>query len=360
MSNNPNLPESENTVDLLALCVNACKSIGRGLTAMFKGIGVAIAACVGFVVRHFFLLLGAGVCGLVIIIILSGLASEERYLEGEAKLRCNAPLQDIEIIVDKLGQQTVTSTVLLASELRLDPKLVKKISLISFGYGMDIDNDNKVDYAEYDKNKATDIYKETILKGGNSAEQIVKTPIRIKVADCGFLKIGASSSTPAEFQKMGQAVLDYINRQPSLQLSRQLACHEMEMQITEITTQRDMLDSLLRIEYFINSKLRAASYAQGGDKLLLADYKNDLRNSNGTSVDYRDILSLTEQKNKLTSRLAQAQDVVKLQSDFLPLATATRTLKFGLLLVWMTCFAIGALIYDYRKPLGEYIRRQRQ
>ena len=358
MSNNPNLPESENTIDILALCINACKSIGRGLAAMFKGIGVAIAACVGFVVRHFFLLLGAGVCGLGVIIILNSRSASERRLEGEAQLFCNVPLQNIEIEIEKLGSR-IGDADLLASTLGIDAQLARRISKISFGYGMDVDDDGEVNYVEYDKLKAGNIYAEKILKGGSNGEQLVKTPVKIKVEDYGFLKVSTTSS-PAEFQEIGHAICRYINQLPALQVLRALNYQELVTHVAEIEKQKNMLDSLLQIEYFINSKLRAASFAQGGNKLVLADYKSTDRNLDGT-IDYRDIISLTKQQNKMTTRLAKSGEVVMIQSDFVPVATASvLTLNIGWLTLWMLCFVIGALIYDFRKPLGEYIRKQRQ
>ena len=357
MSNNPNLPESENTVDMLALCINACKSLGRGLVAMFKGIGVAIAACVGFVVRHFFLLLGAGVCGLVIIII-NNHSSSERHLEGEAQLYCNIPLQNIEIEIDKLGSR-IGDANLLASMLDINADLTRKISKISFGYGMDVDDDDEVDYVEYDKLKAGNIYAEKILKGGAGGDQLVKTPVKVKVEHYGFLKV-STTSNPAEFQEISHAICHYINQRPALQVLRALTYQELVTNIAEIEKQKNMLDSLLQIEYFVNSKLRAASFAQGGNKLVLADYKSTDRNLDGT-IDYHDIISLTKQQNEMTTRLAKANEVVMIQSDFVPVATASvLTLNIGWLTLWMICFVVGALIYDYRKPLGEYIRKQRQ
>lgn len=362
MSNNPNLPESENTVDLLALCINACKSIGRGLAAMFKGIGVAIAACVGFVVRHFFLLLGAGVCGLVIIIILSGQSSVQHQYVGEAQLFCNVPLQNIEIEVDKLGQLALSrKSSTLASLLDIDIELSKKIHYIQFGYGMDIDDDGELNYTEYNKQLSANVYTEKILKGGqNSNEQLIRTPVKIKVNDYAFLKILTNTSSTEEFKKIGHAVCHYLNQRPVLQTMLQLKRMEIETEMAEVEIQKDMLDSLLRIEYFINSKLKAASFAQGSSQLVLADYKVDGSGLNGTPVDYKDIIHLTQQKNALNTRLAKANDVVVIQSDFVPHFIRTRTFKIRLLVLWMTCFVVGALIYDFRKPLGEYIRRQRQ
>ncbi len=361
MSNNPNLPESENTVDLLALCINACKGIGRGLAAMFKGIGTAIAACVGFVVRHVFLLLGAGVCGLGIII-LSGQTSLKHYLEGEALVYSSVPLKNIELEIDKLNGHAISGhSALLASTIGLDADLAKKINSITFGYGMDIDNDGQIDYAEYVKQRTQDLYTEKTLKGGNNGDQIVKTPTRIKIVNYGFLNVKTSTSNSAEFQKISHAICDYLNQQPALRMLRQLACQEMEMQIAEITTQRNILDSLLRIEYFINSKLRAASFAQGGNKLVLADYKNDNKTPYGSTVDYQDIINLTDKKNTLTTRLAKSQEVITIQSDFVPLSSSSASVfKYSMLLLWMACFVIGTLIYDFRKPILEYIRKQRQ
>lgn len=360
MANNTNLPDSEESVDIIALCIKTCKKIGQGIAATFKGIVVAISACFGFIVRHFFLLLGAGVCGLAIII-LSGRSSVQHQYVGEAQLFCNVPLQNIEIEVDKLGQLAPSKkSSTLASLLDIDIELSKKIHCIQFGYGMDIDNDGVLDYTEYDKQLYANVYTERVLKGENNSEQLIKTPVKTKVNDHGFLKIQTVTSSTEEFRKIGYAVCQYLNQHPVLQTMLQLKRMEIETEMAEIEIQKKMLDSLLRIEYFINSKLKAASFAQGSSQLVLADYKVDGSSLNGTPVDYKDIIRLTQQKNALNTRLGKANDVVVIQSDFVPHFIRTRTFKIRLLVLWMTCFVVGALIYDFRKPLGEYIRKQRQ
>ncbi|MDE7149619.1 MAG: hypothetical protein K2O01_04335 [Bacteroidales bacterium] len=358
MNENPSSSPSENEIDLLALLVNACKAIGRGIAIAVKGIGTGIMACIGFCVRHFFWLLGGTVSGLLIII-LFGRLSEKMYVTGEAMLTCiGTPLQDIETEIHKLNQVILAkNAAVLASENMLDTdiSLIQSLRNLSFGFGMDIDNDTAVDFVEYNKAKAKNIYTEKTLKGGSNGDRIVKEPVQQKVPGLFFLKMETEVTALSDFHALGQAVCAYLNRLPQLQSQLHLQRLEWEARIAEIETQKSLLDSLLRIEYFENSRLKAASFAQGSDKLTLSDYKK-----NGSPIDYEDLINLTDEQARLETMLAKTRQVVTIQSNFVPVPASLRVKKVWVGLIWVGIFIVSALIYDFRKPIGQYIRQQRQ
>lgn len=354
---NPN-PGTGNEIDLLSLVVTCCKGIGRGIAAIFKGIGIALAACFGFCVRHFFWLLGGVVGGLLIIIITSSLA-ERVAMTGEAMLSCyGVPLADIENEIGKLNQMVQNDKAPFATTqglLHLDASQARGLKSIAFGYGMDFDDDGSADLVQYDTRKARNIYTEKTLKGGDKGDQIVKTPIQQKVPEIFFLKIETDVEDLQNFQTIGYAICDYLNNLPSLQVIHELKHREWVAQIEEIDRQKILLDSMLRIEYFVNSRLKAASYGQGAEKLVLADHKQI-----GIPFDYKNIIELTTQKSALQTRLAQTKQIVNLVSDFQPVPTSQHTKKILGGLIWMVLFIVAALIYDFRKPIGHYIKEQRQ
>lgn len=356
--NTPNLTPQDQEIDLLAMFLNACKAIGRGIAAAVKGLGIALAACFNFCIRYFFWLLGGVVSGLLIII-LGGRFSEKEYVTGEAMLNCpGTPLQDIETEINKLNQVVLAkNATALASENMLDiePALAQNLKSLTFGFGMDIDNDTAFDFVEYNKAKAKNIYTEKTLKGGSNGDRIVKEPVQQKVPGIFFLKMDSEVAGLQDFYTLGHAVCDYLNRLPQLQRQLELQRREWETRITELEAQKALLDTLLRIEYFENSRLKAASFAQGGDKLVLSDYKR-----NGSPIDYKDIMALVEEQAQLETLLAKTQQVVTIQSDFVPVPASMRTKKIWLGLIWMGFFIVAALIYDNRKPLGTYIRQQRR
>lgn len=355
-TSNPNTQNQE--IDLLAILVNACKAIGRGITAAFKGIGIALTACFNFGIRYFFWLLGGVLSGLLIII-LGNRLSEKAYVTGEAMLSCpGTPLQDIETEINKLNTIVLSKNkTVLASEnlLDIEPAQAQNLKSLAFGFGMDIDNDSTVDFVEYNKLKAKNTYIEKTLKGGANGDRIIKEPIQQKVSGIFFLKIDSEVTDLSDFHTLGQAVLNYLNRQPHLQRQLQLQRGVWEARIAEIEDLKSLLDSMLRIEYFENSRLKAASFAQGADKLVLSDYKKS-----GSPIDYKDIMSLSNEQARLETLLAKTQQVVTVQSNFAPVPASQRTKKIWMGLIWMGLFIVAALIYDQRKPIGAYIRRQRQ
>lgn len=358
MNENPPSSPSENEIDLLALLVNACKAIGRGVAAAFKGIGLALTACFNFGIRYFFWLLGGVASGLLIIIV-GGRLSEKEYVTGEAMMSCpGTPLQDIEAEINKLNKIiSAKNTAILASENMLDieASLAQSLKSLSFGFGMDIDNDTTVDFVEYNKLKAKNIYIEKTLKGGANGDRIVKEPVQQKIPGLFFLKMETEVTDLADFHTLGHAVCNYLNRLPQLQVQLQQQRREWATRLAETIAQKDLLDSLLRIEYFENSRLKAASFAQGADKLVLSDYKKS-----GSPIDYKDIIILTEEQARLETLLDKTQQVVLVQSDFAPVPASMRTKKIWIGLIWMGLFIVAALIYDHRKPIGAYIRQQRQ
>lgn len=350
--------QNNNEIDLLALLVSCCKGIGRGIAAAFKGIGIAVAACFGFFVRHFFWLLGGIASGILLILFASSL-SKQNYVTGEAMLSCyGTPLADIENEIIKLNRMIqadkapFTATQAL---LGLTPEQAKNLKEIAFGYGMDIDNDTIADFVEYLPGKSQNIYTEKTLKGGANGDRIVRTPIRQKVPNVFFLKIATEVDDLQNFHAIGQAICNYLNNLPNMQLSLELRRLQWMNSIAEIDRQKSLLDSMLRIEYFENSRLKAASYGQGADKLVLADQKQT-----GIPFDYRDIIALTDQRSQLQSLLAQTEQMVNIVSDFQPTPYSTRKQKIWGGLVWMGLFLVVALVYDYRKPIGQYIKEQRQ
>ncbi|MDE5605961.1 MAG: hypothetical protein K2I68_01510 [Bacteroidales bacterium] len=352
------IPDSGNEIDLLNLVVTCCKAIGRGIAATFKGIGIALTACFNFCVRHFFWLLGGVVSGLLIIIISSTL-SKRLFVTGEAMLSCyGTTLGDIEKEIDKLNQMILSDKAPFATTqalLGLTPSQAQGLKTIAFGYGMDVDNDSIADFVQYNISKARNTYTEKTLKGGDNGERIVKTPIQQKVPNTFFLKIETDVEDLQSFQTIGISICDYLNNLPALQTLLELKHLEWNAQIEEIDRQKTLLDSMLRIEYFENSRLKAASFGQGADKLVLADQKQV-----GIPFDYKDLIALTARKSDLQTCLAQTQQVVNIVSNFQPVPPSTRTQKAWGGLVWMGLFVIIALIYDYRKPLGQYIKEQRQ
>lgn len=357
MNETPSPAPTENEIDLLAILVNACKAIGRGITAAFRGIGIALTACFNFGIRYFFWLLGGVVSGLLIII-LGNRLSEKAYVTGEAMLSCpGTPLQDIETEINKLNTVVLSKNkTILASEnlLDIEPVQAQNLKSITFGFCMDTDNDSIVDFVEYNKLKAKNIYIEKMLKGGANGDRILKEPIQQKVLGIFFLKIDSEVTDLADFQTLGQAVFNYLNSRPQLQRQLQLQRGEWEARIAEIEAQKALLDSMLRIEYFENSRLKAASFAKGADKLVLSDYKK-----NGSPIDYNDIMSLAAEQARLETLLAKTQQVITVQSDFAPVPASRRTKMIWQGLTWMGLFIVVALLYDQRKPLGAYIRRQR-
>lgn len=354
---NPNTGTPDTEIDLLALLVKSCRAIGRGIAAAVKGIGIALAAVFGFCVRHFFLFSGSVISG-VLIIIVFGRLSQKNYVTGEAMLTCyGTPLSDLESEIVKLDQIIRTDKshgLAIQSLLEIDSALARGLRSISFGYGMDIDNDTVPDYVEYTPSKAKNIYIEKTLKGGASGDRIVKEPLQQKVPNLFFLKIETEIPDLTLFHTIGQAVCDYLNRLPSLQVQLQLQRAAWEAQLLETIRQKTLIDSMLRIEYFENSRLKAASFAQGSDKLVLADHKQI-----GMPFDYKDVLTLTSQQTALQTLLVQSQQIVNITSDFKPVTASMRSKKIWLGLVWVGLFAIGALLYDFRKPIGRYIREQR-
>ncbi|MDE6514551.1 MAG: hypothetical protein K2L03_00760, partial [Bacteroidales bacterium] len=241
------------------------------------------------------------------------------------------------------------------SQLGLSPELARSLKSIAFGYGMDIDNDTIADYVEYTPGKAKNIYVEKTLKGGANGDKIVKTAIQQKVPNLFYLKIETNIDDLKDFHTMGQAICDYLNRLPTLQTILELQRMSWEARIEEIDRQKTLLDSMLRIEYFENSRQKAASYGQGAEKLVLADPKQM-----GIPFDYKDIIGLTEQKTALLTLLAQTRQMVNIVSNFQPEEAVTHTQKIWGGLLWMGLFILIALIYDYRKPIGQYIKEQRQ
>ncbi|MDE6112784.1 MAG: hypothetical protein K2G46_05175 [Bacteroidales bacterium] len=357
--NNSNLnPDTGNEIDLLALFVSCCKGIGRGIAAAVKGIGIAVAACFGFCVRHFFWLLGGVVSGIFIIFIASSL-SKRNYVTGEAMLSCyGTPLADIEneiVKLNRLIQADKAPYTTTQALLGLTPDQAKGLKEIAFGYGMDIDNDTVADFVEYLPGKAQNLYTEKTLKGGANGDRIVKTPIQQKVPNLFFLKIATEVDDLQNFNAIGAAICNYLNNLPNMQLVLGLQRLQWENSIVEIDRQKSLLDSMLRIEYFENSRLKAVSYGQGADKLVLADPKQT-----GIPFDYRDIIALTNQRSQLQTLLAQTERMVNIISDFQPTPYSTRTQKIWAGLIWMGLFIVIALIYDYRKPIGQYIKEQRQ
>lgn len=347
----------DNETDLVALFVTCCRAIGRGIAAMFRGIGIALSASLGFCVRHFFWLSGGVVGGLLIII--STLLAQKNYVTGEAMLSCyGTSLSDIETEINKLNkmiQSDNMSLKILQSKLGLSPELTRGLKSIQFGYGMDIDNDTIVDFVEYTPGKAKNLYMEKMLKGGNNGDKIIRTPIQQKVPNVFYLKIETNVNDIDSFHKIGHAICNYLNQLPTLQTILEMQRLSWETQIEEIDRQKTLLDSMLRIEYFENSRRKAASYGQGAEKLVLADPKQI-----GIPFDYKDILSLTEQKSALVALLTNTKQMVNVVSDFQPTPTSSSSQKFGLGLIWIGLFLVIALIYDYRKPIGRYIKEQRQ
>ncbi|MDE7091260.1 MAG: hypothetical protein K2O53_06010, partial [Bacteroidales bacterium] len=350
--------QTNNEIDLLDLVVTCFKAIGRGIAVAVKGIGIALAACFGFCVRHFFWLLGGVASGLILIFLCTTL-SKRNYVTGEAMLSCyGTSLSNIENEVYKLNQMLQsekTSLSFAQSKLGLSPELARSLKSITFGYGMDIDNDTIADYVEYTPGKAKNIYLEKTLKGGANGDKIVKTPIQQKVSNIFYLKIETNLEDIQDFHTMGQAICDYLNHLPTLQTILELQRFSWEARIEEIDRQKTLLDSMLRIEYFENSRQKAASYGQGAEKLVLADPKQI-----GIPFDYKDIIALTDQKTALQTLLAQTQQMVNIVSNFQPTSAVTHTQKIWAGLIWMGLFVVIALICDYRKPIGQYIKEQRQ
>ncbi len=351
-------PDAGNEIDLVGLFVTCCKGIGRGIAAAVKGIGIALAACFNFCIRHFFWLLGGIVSGIFIIMLASTL-TKRNYVTGEAMLSCyGTPLADIEneiVKLNRLIQADKAPFTATQSLLGLTPEQAQSLKEIAFGYGMDIDNDTVADFVEYIREKAQNLYTEKTLKGGSNGDRIIRTPIQQKVPNIFFLKIAAEIDDLQSFHTIGLAICNYLNNLPNMQLNLELQRLQWENSISEIDRQKALLDSMLRIEYFENSRLKAASYGQGADKLVLADQKQA-----GIPFDYRDIITLTNQQSQLQTSLAQTEQMVNIISDFQPTPYSTRTQKIWAGLIWMGLFVIIALIYDYRKPIGQYIKEQRQ
>lgn len=358
-TNNRNLnPDNGNEIDFLALLISCCKGIGRGIAATVKGVGIAVAACFGFCVRHFFWLLGGVISGLLIIIVSSSL-SKRLFVTGEAMLSCyGATLGDIENEIGKLDQMIKADKAPFSNTqtlLGLTPDQASGVKSITFGYGMDVDNDSVVDFVQYNVGKARNLYTEKMLKGGDNGDRIVKTPIQQKVPNTFFLKIETDVDDVESFHAIGTSIYNYLNNLPSLQALLNLKHLEWNAQIEEIDHQKTLLDSMLRIEYFENSRLKAASFGQGADKLVLADQKQT-----GIPFDYKDVIALTIQKGNLLTLLAQTQQVVNIISDFQPISAVKQTKRLGFGLIWVCLFILMAVIYDYRKPIVQYIKEQRQ
>ena len=349
---------SGNEIDLLALFISCCKAIGRGIVACVKGIGIALTACFNFCLRHFFWLLGGVVSGLLIIIV-GTLLSQKNYVTGEAKLSCyTSDLTNIQDEINKINKMIMSdnaSFFVAQSLLGLDPKLTLGLKNISFGYGMDIDNDTIADFVEYTPGKARNLYTEKTLKGGSNGDQIIKTPIQQKVPNIFFMKIETEIDDLQKLTEIGHAVCNYLNNLPTLQEQLQLQRLAWESNIVEIDRQKTLLDSMLRIEYFINSRLKAASYGQGAERLVLADQKQV-----GIPFDYKDIIALTSQKNALQTLLATNKQSINIISDFQPVPTSQHSKKIWLGVIWLGLFIVSALVYEYRKPIGQYIKAQRQ
>lgn len=358
--NNGNLnPDTGNEIDLLALFVSCCQTIGRAIVACVKGIGIALTACFNFCLRHFFWLLGGLVSGLLITIIAGPLLSRKNYVTGEAKLSCyTSDLTNIQDEINKINQMIAsdnTSFFVAQSLLGLDPQLTLGLKTISFGYGMDIDNDTIADFVEYTPEKARNLYTEKTLKGGSQGDKLIKIPIQQKVPNIFFMKIETQIDDLQKLTEIGHAVCDYLNNLPTLQEQLQLQRLAWENDIIEIDRQKTLLDSMLRIEYFINSRLKAASYGQGAERLVLADQKQV-----GIPFDYKDIIALTSQKNTLQTLLATNKKSINIVSDFQPVPTSQHSKKIWLGIIWLGLFIVSALVYEYRKPIGQYIKAQRQ
>lgn len=350
-------PTPSNEIDLLSLFVACCKAIGHGVAVIVKGIGIALTACFNFCLRHFFWLLGGIVTGCLAVII-SSLIPRQNYVTGEAMLTCfGTSLTDIKNEVIKLDQmirfeKNATS---VQSKLGLSPELARGLKGIQFGFGMDLDNDTVADYVEYISDKAKNIYTEKTLKGGAGGDRIIQIPIQQKVPHIFYLKIETNVNDIQDFHTIGDAIYNYLNHLPALQMTLELQRQSWEARIEEIDRQKMLLDSMLRIEYFENSRLKAASYGQGAERLVLADQKQL-----GIPFDYKDIIALTDQKTALLTLLAQTQQMVNVVSDFQPISAVTQTKKTSFGLIWICLFIVAAVIYDYRKPIGQYIKAQRQ
>lgn len=357
--NNGNLnSDTGSEIDLLALFVSCCKAIGRGIAVTVKGIGLALTACFNFCIRHFFWLLG-GIATGILIMMFNSLLPKKHYVTGEAMLSCyGIALADIENEVVKLNQIIKTNKTSFSdkqTQWGLNAEQARDLKSISFGYGMDVDNDTIADFAEYISIKAKNIYKEQTLKGGAAGDKIIKTPIQQKVPNIFFLKVETEVIKMQDFQELGNAICNYLNNLPDLQAQQQLQRREWENRLAEIDRQRILLDSMLRLEYFENSRLKAASYGQGAEHLVLADQKQ-----NGIPFDYKDVIALTDQKSAIQTLLAQSEQMVNIVSNFQPVLTSSHTKKIWLGLLWIGLFIATAIIYDYRKPIGRYIKEQRQ
>ncbi|MEG1572615.1 MAG: hypothetical protein RR328_03605, partial [Bacteroidales bacterium] len=307
-------PKQENEIDLLALTIKCFRAIGHGICVLFKGIGHALFLFLQFIIRRFTLVCVFLVIG-VAVAVTYYLISPAAF-QGEAIIQCNGfEVQNLDNEVNKLNKMLHGSDDLyVARTLGISIPMVKQIRSIRMGYGIDLDQDGITNEVSYNEMGKKNIIEETILKGQEgTAGTIRKKVLRGRVPGIAYLNLRTSTTNPATYRQISNALFNYIRRNPSLSRAYESNRISIVEQISQLTFQIDRLDSLQSIEYIEMARKRSQGMANS-DKIVFTSYQEKDR-----QLFHGEMLALETQRNGLEAQLRLQTTNITVLSDFQPI-----------------------------------------
>lgn len=361
-------PQKEN-FDLLDSIIGFFRWIKRGLKAFFvKGIGHGSVWLLNVHIRYFYIFL----------VLLLGLGTWA-YLEKDTEPERTEYIGTAFVYCNGFDNFTLDQAVLkldlaiwtgglpyLMENLGLSAKECRLLKSLTVGIGVDTDNDGIPNSIKYEKKFEADKYeKGEVLEKKKEGEIMERYPKAQKIADMAVLELKTKAVNKETFDKLAQAILDYLNNLPDLQRMYKVYAANLEYTLAAYNTQIMMLDSLQSIEYLENSRKQKMAY--GRDLYMTAM----LTTNRGISVDdverlsspttfyYGEILTLVQERNELQARFEMADCPVSTLSTFVP----TRHRFPDYWYIWPIVIAvagtglIGGCI-DNRRKIGAYLKEQ--
>ena len=282
MSDNPELKEKNDEIDLLDLFRKMSRTIGR----MSRAIGKAILISIVFLFRHWLPLALSIFLGIGAAYILKMTATS--YYTSDLILRPNSGnASDMISYINRLHKNCEEKNFpALADAISLPENQVRNITDIRAFWIIDRGNDGIPDDVDF--------------KGNSSVYDTVNVRMRDR------FDIRVQIKLPQELVQVKKGLIKYINSDSLFQqLNRIRLRHNMEL-LARLENDILLLDSLQKVKYFEETRSRIP---QSGDQMIFLQEQK-------TQLVYSDIYALYARKQAVETEQEIYKDIVKVLSEF--------------------------------------------
>jgi hypothetical protein len=318
--------EKSNEINLLDLIQLFFKWLGNCLKTLLLALGYFVK----LLYRHYIIL------GIVLIVFISGGLYMSREKANRYKVEAMATLNGCD----------AQSTKEVSRQLE---QSFTKNKLISFGTKLNLQDSVSINVKEFHSYYVIDYKKDSIpdvvdFDGTHS----LKDTVNVRQPDRLYFRF--ITKNVAQVPQVQQAVLSYLNSNPTLQAQFQAKRNALLENLNVCNVQIQRIDSMSKTNYF----------KEGSNQVYLDDRGLVLGGKLGKQLYYRDLETIEKIKAKIQLKLASCNQPVELPSGFIINSEPVNDRKTYLIwsfVIGMVISALLGLILENRDCIKNYLKK---